>query len=370
MNFVALRSNIKEAITAVEKAVTDTTNLPILKNILIEAKDGMITFTATNLEIAVRRKVTGKVIEEGKVAPPLSLIASLISNIQSDRLNFEAKGDNLEVTTDNYSAVINGLPVDDFPITPSVGDGERYITIKGAILKEAIQQVSVASQFSDLRPELNAILFNFSLENIVFAATDGFRLSEKSLPANFFTAKEKEPFKLLIPLRTALEIARIIAEDEEVMIMHDENQILAHTETTELISRLTEGNFPDYSGIIPYEFSAEIVVDREEFGSAVKLAGVFGQKNGEIRMRIHPNKKAVEIASADQALGENMHTLPAKVKGEIGDVFFNWRYLADAIKGIKTEEMFIGLQEDAGPAMIRSGTDNSYFYILKPIIKG
>ncbi len=369
MKFVALRSNIKEAINAVEKAVTDTANLPILRNILIEAKDGVITFTATNLEIAICRKVVGKVIEEGRIAPPLTLISSLIANIQSDRLNFEAKGDNLEVTTDNYSAVINGLPADDFPITPSVGDGEKYITIKGAILKEAIQQVSVASQFSDLRPELNTVLCNFSLENIVLAATDGFRLSEKTLPSNFFISKEKEPFKILIPLRAALEIARVINDEEEVLLFHDENQILVRTETIQIISRLIEGNFPDYSGIIPKEFSAEVVVNRDEFTSAIRLAGVFGQKNGEVRMRVHPNKKAVEIASADQALGENMHTLPAKVKGEIGDTFFNWRYLGDAMKGIKSEEVFLGLQEEAGPALIRAAVDNSYFYILKPILK-
>ena len=369
MKFVALRSNIKEAIAAVEKAVADNTNLPILRNVLIEAKDGAVVFTATNLEIAISRKVTGKVIEEGRVAPPLSLLSSLIANIQSDRLNFEAKGNNLEVTTDNYSAVVNGLSPEDFPITPTVDAEGRFIAVKGAILKEAIQQVAVASQYSDLRPELNSILCDFSIEKLVFAATDGFRLAEKSLPANLFTTKEKEPFKILIPLKTTLEIARVVGDSDEVTIVRDENQVCAKTESTEIVSRLIEGSFPDYSGIIPHEFTAEVVVDREEFASSIRLAGVFGQKNSEVRMRVHPNKKAVEIASADQALGENSNTLPAKVKGGVDDVFFNWRYLADAVKGIKSDEVFLGLQEDAGPALIRSTSDNSYFYILKPILK-
>ncbi len=109
MKFVALRSNIKEAVSVIEKAVGENSNLPILKNILIEAKDGVILFSATNLEIAISHKVAGKIIEEGRVAPPLALFSNLISNIQSDRLNFEAKENNLEITTDNYSAVINGL---------------------------------------------------------------------------------------------------------------------------------------------------------------------------------------------------------------------------------------------------------------------
>ncbi len=369
MKFIALRSNIKEAISIIEKAVGENTNLPILKNILIEAKGGVIVFSATNLEIAISHKVIGKVIEEGKVSPPLGLFSSLIGNIQTDRLNFESKGNNLEITTDNYNAVINGLPVEDFPITPSIKNKEKVILIKGVILKEAIQQVAVASQFSDMRPELNSILLNFSLENLIFAATDGFRLAEKTLSATLFSVKNKDPFKVLIPLRSALEIARIIKEEEGVEVFWDENQMLVATEKTEIISRLIEGNFPDYSGILPQKFDAETVVNKEEFSSSIKLTGVFGQKNSEVRIKMHENKKALEIISADQVLGENKQTISAKIKGDIKEIFFNWRFLNDALKGVRTEEVFLGLQEDGGPALIRSVSDTSYFYILKPILK-
>jgi DNA polymerase-3 subunit beta len=237
------------------------------------------------------------------------------------------------------------------------------------ILKEAIQQVVVAAQFSDLRPELNSVFFNFSFDSLVLAATDGFRLTEKTIPANLFATKNKEIFKILIPLRTTMEAARIVKDEDLVKLIWDENQILIKTENTELVSRLIEGSFPDYSAILPHEFGAEVVVNHEEFAAAIRLAGIFGQKNSEVRMAIHPNKKAVEITSADQVLGENNNTLSAKVKGEMGEVFFNWRYLADAMKGIKTEDVFLGLQEDAGPALIRSTSDSSYFYILKPILK-
>jgi DNA polymerase-3 subunit beta len=369
MKFIAIRSNIKDAVSVVEKAVGENTNLPILKNILIEAENNTITFTATNLEIAITHRVAGKVIEDGKVTVPLSLFSSLIGNIQSDRLNFEKKENNLEVATDNYSAVINGLPPDDFPTPPKIKNEDGHIEIKNAFLKEAIQQVTVASQYSDLRPELNSVLFNFSLESLVLASTDGFRLAEKSIPANLFTVKKKEPFRMLVPLRTALEAARIMRDEEMVRVYQDENQVLFKSDQTELISRLVEGSFPDYSAIVPHEFAAEIVVERDEFLNAIKLAGVFGQKNSEVKMKVHQNKKAIEISSADQALGENNHILPAKIKGDIPEVFFNWRYLSDPMKSIKTEDVFLGLQEDAGPALIRATTDASYYYVLRPILK-
>lgn len=369
MKFIAIRSNIKDAISAIEKAVGENTNLPILKNILIEADNNTITFTATNLEVAIAHRVAGKVIEDGKLTIPLSLFSGLIGNLQSDRLNFEKKGNNLEIATDNYSAVINGMAADDFPITPRIKNEESYIEIKGIFLREAIQQVTVASQYSDLRPELNSVLFNFSIESLVLASTDGFRLAEKSIPAGNIVAKKKEPFKVLIPLRTSLEVARIMRDDEMVHIYQDENQVLFKTDQTEMISRLVEGAFPDYSAIVPHEFIAEIVVERDEFLNAIKLAGVFGQKNSEVKIKIHQNKKAIEINSADQALGENNHILPAKIKGDIPEVFFNWRYLSDPMKSIKTQDVFLGLQEDAGAALIRAMGDSSFFYVLKPILK-
>ncbi len=369
MKFIAIRSNIKEAISIIEKATGENQNLPILKNILIETdKDGII-FHTTNLEIAISYKVAGKVIEHGKITIPLGLLSSLIGTISTDRLNFEKKGSDVQVATDNYNATIHGLAADDFPITPKIKDGEGYIEIKGAFLREAIQQVTAASQYSDLRPELNSVLFNFSLEKLTLASTDGFRLAEKSLPANLFTAKSLEPFKMLVPLRTSLELARILRDDEMVRMTMDENQVLFKTEKAELISRLTEGSFPDYAAIVPHEFQAEVAVDREEFANAVKLSSIFGQKNSEVKIKIHQNKKAIEMSSADQALGENVSTLAAKVKGDLAEVYFNWRYLADPLKAIKTDDIFIGLQEEAGPALIRSTSDTSYYYVLKPILK-
>lgn len=369
MKFVAIRANIKDAISVVERAVGENLNLPILKNVLIEAGDGGITFTTTNLELATTCFVSGKVIENGRVTVPLALFSNLITNIQSDRLNFNKKNSALEIKTDNYTATLQGLPAEDFPITPKIKDLMESVTIKSALLKEAIQQTVMASQFSDLRPELNVVLFDFSIDIVRLAATDGFRLAEKSISQNLFTATHKEPFKVLIPLRTAQEVLRMAKDDETIQIFRDENQVLFKTERAELISRLIEGSFPDYAAIIPKKFVTEVTMNREEFLNAVRLAGIFGQKNSEVKVVVHPNQKTAEISSADQALGENSYLLPAKIKGEPVEAFFNWRYLTDPIKAIKTEELFVGFQEENNPALLRPMGDSSYFYILKPILK-
>jgi len=369
MKFVAIRSNIKEAITTIERAAGENLNLPILKNVLIETTNDGIVFTATNLEIAINCSVSGKVIENGKITVPIGIFSNLITNLQSDRLNFAAKGNALEIKTDNYNATLQGLSATDFPTTPKIKNTSESLEMKGVLLKEAIQQVVVAAQFSDLRPELAAVLFDFSVDNVKLAATDGFRLAERSIPQSFFTAKFKDPFKILIPLKTAQEVLRIARDDESVRIFRDENQVLFKTDRVELISRLTEGLFPDYSAIIPKKFTTEVTVHREEFANAIKLAGVFGQKTSEVKIGAYPAKKAIEVSSADQSLGENNYLLTAKIKGGDAEAFFNWRYLADPIKAMKAEELFIGFQEETNPALVRPMGDASYFYILKPILK-
>ena len=369
MRFVAIRSNVREAMSAIEHAAGENTNLPILKNTLITAGGDGIVFTATNLEVAITCHASGKVIENGSVSVPLAPLSGLIANIQSDRLNFSKKGNALEIKTDNYSATLQGLPTEDFPITPKIKNSEEYLEIKGVLFKEALQQVVVASQPSDFRPELNAVLFDFSLDSLKLAATDGFRLAEKIIPQNLFVAGFKEAFRMLVPLKTSQEVLRMVGDGETVRVFRDENQVLVKTERAELISRLSEGAFPDYSQIVPKKFATEAVVSREELANAVKLAGIFGQKNSEVKATVHPGKKAVEISSADQSLGENAYLLPAKIKGEPAEAFFNWRYLTDPIKAIKTGEVFIGLQEEANPALLRPVGDSSYFYILKPILK-
>ena len=173
---------------------------------------------------------------------------------------------------------------------------------------------------------------------------------------------------MLIPIKTTQELIRIINNDDTVRMYWDKNQVLFKTDAIELISRLSEGNFPDYSSIIPKSFTTEIIVSREEFLNAIKLAAVFGQRNNELKIGIHPNKKAIEIMSADQAFGENNYFLSAKIKGRSTETIFNIHYLTDVARILPGEEMFIGLQEDVNPTLMKSTSDESYLYILKPII--
>ncbi len=368
MKFIIIRDNLRDGLFIVERVETENLNLPILKNILVEADQNRIRLVSTNLEVAITHSTSGKVIEPGKFTVPAKLFSSVMRNIESERLNIETRGTTLRVSTDDYEAGIQGLPADDFPPTPKVKNQDVFREVGAGVLREALGQVLVSSQPNDLRPELNSVLFEFAGDSLKIAATDSFRLSEKTIllerPAG---GNSSQHSRILVPLKTAGHVARAYADDEIVRMCHDENQILFKTDHTELLSRLVEGVFPEYAAIIPQKFDAEVVVDRVAFANAIKLVGVLSNKNNEMKFKIQENKKVLEITSSSDALGQNAYILSAKITGAAKEIVFNWKYIADALRVMTSAEVFFGINKENEPAELKPIPDASYFYILKPI---
>lgn len=353
-----------------ERTSGDSANLPILKNVLIQTEDGKIKFTTTNLETATTAFVPGKAVEKGSITVPVAVLRELIANLQGERVSLESRKTGLAVKTDNYNATIQGLPSEDFPIIPKVKNQTDFIEIKSGLLKDALGQVAVSAQSSELRPELSSVLFDFNMDEIKLAATDSFRLSERTVPKSQFSTNRTSGFKMLIPLKTSQELVRILKDDGNVKIRNDQNQVLFETNEFQLISRLVEGNFPDYSAVVPKEFDTQATVNREELLNALRLAGVFSSKVNEVRIKISESRKGIlEVFSMDQALGENNYLLPAKIQGKPQEISFNWRYLSDGLRALTPENVFWGINEENKPALLRAPGDTSYFYVLMPILK-
>lgn len=370
MNIVLIKGHLKDAVAAVVGVTTENQNLPILKNILIQAKEGVITLSGTNLEIAIRATVPGKVIEEGAVTVPASTLLQIITNLTSERISLEVKNNVMEVKTDGYDATIQGISAEEFPLIPTIKSERGRLTIKAILLKEALSQVVISAQTSELRPELSSVLFLFALESLKLVATDSFRLAEKTIVKTQFSATYAEAFKILVPLKTAQELLRVLKDEEDVIFKDDGNQIVFETPTIFLVSRLIEGNFPDYGAVLPKEFATQIILDAQEFMSMVKLSGVFGTRVSEVKIKVLENKKGIQISSAEQGLGENTSVLSAKVEGDVREVSFNWRYLLDGVKAIKHKELFLGINKEEGRAtLLRAPNEASYFYIVMPILK-
>lgn len=369
MKLIILRSNFKEGLELINKLGGENLNLPILKNFLIETTNNKIKLSATNLELAITNYISGKIIEDGGLTVPISIFTSIINNLQTERIDLEIKNNNLIIKTDNYQAKIQGVPKEEFPIIPKINNSQNFIEIPTILLKQSLSSIINAAQISNIRPELNGILFNFQIHLIKLAATDSFRLTEKTLNNNQFKTNFQKQFQAIIPLKTIQEFVRTTRKEDgdKTFIYFDPNQVLFKNDDLEIISRLIDGEFPDYQTILPKSSEIKIIINREQLINAIKLAGVFADRLSEVKIIIREGAKNIEIYSAGQGTGENQYLIPAKIQGPSLEIVFNWRFLLDGLKNFNSEEIMMELNGNNKPALIKSPDDISYFYILMPI---
>jgi len=226
--------------------------------------------------------------------------------------------------------------------------------------------VEMAS-LSESRPEISGIYMNFNKNSIKLAATDSFRLAEKNIEINSDNKGLKDQ-SLIIPQRTAQEINRILSEeDTEVEVVLSNNQILFDFGYAQVISRLIEGQYPDYQQIIPDDFITQVVVNREELINNIKIASLFSGKINDIKISFKPKKSFLEILSKDVDIGENKSKVEAEIKGKDVEIIFNYKYLLDGLNNIFSDKVILGLNDASKPVVVRPVGDVSYTYVVMPI---
>jgi len=368
MKLIILKNNLKEGLSAVERAVGENNKLPILKNVLIKTGNGKIKLSATNLELGITKLISGKIIEDGSLTIPLGTFYSIVNNSDSERINLEVKNNVLLFKTDNYEAKIQGISEEEFPIIPKIENENQCLEIEASILKNALNKVINATQISEVRPEISGVLLDFQITTLKLVATDSFRLAEKTLYEKYFKSNFNRGFKIIVPLKTAQEVIRIFHNEKLIKIYTDPTQILFRSEDLELISRLIDGEYPDYHQIVPKEINLEVHANRDYLVNAVKLVCNFSSKINDIKIKIKNDSNNLEIYSANQHLGENNYLVPAKFKGDFnGEISFNWKFLLDGLKAIESENLVFGINGEIRPSIIKSQEETSYFYILMPI---
>lgn len=368
MKIIILKSNLSRGLSAAERGIGLNTNLPILKSVFIKAEGNRIILTATDLELAVQYAVSGKVIENGAVAVPFSVLNTIVKNLNAERVTLEYSEKRLAVSSDNYEAFIQGQDIREFPLIPSIQNSERFLKMDIPTFRDVVLSVIPATQYSDIRPEISGVYFSYENGQLVFVATDSFRLAERKIESSGIQVHFDRGVNAIIPFRTAEEVLRVFEGiEEDVQIFIDANQLLFKTETAQVISRRVDGNFPEYKVIIPQQIKTEVVANRSEFMNAVKLISSFSGRGNDIKISVGDNGKYLELYAADSAIGENRYRIPAKTKGDTFSIVFNWRFVLDGLKIFKGDEIFFGVNAPDKPAVFKSPSQQNLLYIVMPI---
>ncbi|KKQ91378.1 MAG: polymerase III subunit beta protein, partial [Candidatus Azambacteria bacterium GW2011_GWA2_39_10] len=296
-----------------------------------------------------------------------------VNNLPNKNINFEVKDFKLYLNCDNIKASINGLNAEDFPIIPKVKN-DSVLTINSKMFKNSLNYVINSSAISDARPEISSIYIKINPDQIKFIATDSFRLAHKTIFVLSDDNKEKikinfeKSRNIILPLRTAGELLRILGDqNDDVKIIIDQNQILFDLDNTQLISRLVEGNYPDYEAIIPKSSETKCYLSKNDLEESIKLAGCFSSKLNDITMKTNSEKSQMEIFSNNSEYGNHHAKIDSEIKGKDIAIVFNWHYFLDGLKNIDEDELILEFNGDQKPAVIKPAKNADFFYILMPI---
>lgn len=369
MKIVCTRENLRQGINYCERSVGKNPTLPILGNILLETEKGILKLAATNLEVGVTGYVRAKVEEDGKITVPAHLLSGLIHNIKDEQISLESSGQTLKISSANFESKIRTAPAEDFPLIPRVEEGEKW-KIPGKILSTAIRMVAPALATLETKLELTGICFTIGKDGLAIAATDGYRLAEKKIKLTRETDKE---LTFIVPGKSMQEAERIFSEEEgEITITTAENQIAFQNDNVYFVSRLIEGQYPDYKQIVPEKFKAKVKISKEELVSSLRLAGIFSTtQTKDVKIKLEEDK--ISLHSTSGELGEHHAEIKAETEGEKLEVTFNYQYLQDGLANIPEKEIVLSLNGDEGPSLMRGVDDKSkkeisdFFYIVMPI---
>lgn len=365
MHVECVKEKLESAIIKAGRATGKNVTLPVLQCVLLEVSDNQLLIRATNLDLGVEVSVPVKAHQDGVVAVPSDILASYLSHISDDNVTLKQEEGYLEVSTQNAATHIKTFNHEDFPTLPEV-EGGREFAVDAETVVSGVKSVVYSAATSSMKPELSSVYIAPSDQgkNLVFVATDSFRLAEKRL-----SVKDLPTFDyVLIPARNAMEVTRLLEEEGgSVKVVVDENQVAFQGGQMYITSRTVDGVFPDYKQIIPSEFETEATILKRDLVSALKIATIFADKFNQVTFTVSPSEKKFQLDTRNSEVGENTNQLDGALSGVDLSVTFNHKYVMDAFQSINADSVALHLNSGGKPMIMKGVSDESFTYLVMPM---
>jgi DNA polymerase-3 subunit beta len=374
MKLSCLQENLNRGLSLVGRAAATRTTLPITNNVLLASDQGRLKLVATNLEMAITCWIGAKIDEEGAITVPAKLLTEFVATLPNDKIDVKLapKGKTLELKCARFEARISGVDAKEFPPIPKVDDGIVTKVEIGA-LRQAISQVVFAAATDESRPVLTGVNAEFEGKSLTLAAADGFRLAVYKLP---LTVAVSEKSVAIIPSRTLAELNRLAGDQEEaveIKVNASKTQILFRLKDVEMVSQLVQGNFPQYSQLIPQSFNTRATVDVAQFLRATKTAAISARDgSGIVRLIITPGASDVtpgklSISARAEEIGEDTGEIDTVVQGAEAKIAFNGKYLMDVLSVLKENQVAIEMTTPSSPGVFKPVGADNYLHVIMPM---
>ena len=366
MNLTIAKDQLLSGLQAVQNVVSTRTTLPILSNVLMRAEGERLEFTATDLDVTITCGVEAKVTKAGASTVPVKKLFGIARELNGTEVELEVDDKNVCSLRSGPSFYkINGLSADEFPPLPNFKE-DKKVTLPQETVKGMMRKTSFAISTDEARYVLNGIFFSLKDHKMTMVATDGRRLA---LVDEEVDVSEKSQGEFIVPAKAVNELNRLLQEKGEVEMKYSENQA-AFTLKDEkefsvlIVTKLIEGNYPNYRQVIPAEMKERVTLPREEFLHALRRAEIMtSEKANSVKLTFGKNNLSI-TANAPE-VGEAKESIAINYKGKEIAVAFNPKYLIDPLNALPNDEVFIELIDELSPGVLK--INGPFLYVVMPM---
>ncbi len=372
MKFKINQDHFSNGLQQVLNVVATRSTMPILSNVLIEAEEGHISLTTTNLDLGIRCRIKADVTETGSTTLPVRKLATIVRELPVNEVFIEtSKNNQAKITSGGSLFKIMGLGSEEFPPLPNF-ENRKVFELSQEEVVNMLKSVSYAQSTDENRYILNGVYFNFTDEKLTMVATDGRRLGLTALDLNI---SEENAGSLILPAKTVGELERLIGKGEKVKIAFNDRQAAFEVDIDEsgdtglvdhlyLVSKIVEGNYPNYRQVIPKETEHRVKIERELMLECVNRAAlVTSDKNNSIKLKV--SKNLLEITGQSTEYGESHESMAIAYDGPEVQVAFNPQFLMEPLKALTKDEVFFEFKDELSPGLFK--TLDNFICVIMPL---
>src|SRR6266576_1089093 len=366
MNLTIAKDQLLNGLQAVQNVVSTRTTLPILSNVLMRAEGERLEFTATDLDVTIACGVEAQVKKAGASTVPVKKLFGIARELNGTEIDMEVDDKNVcSIRSGPSFYKINGLAADEFPPLPRFKEEKRAVLPQDTV-RGMMKKTSFAISTDESRYVLNGIFISLKDHKMTMVATDGRRLA---LVDEDVDVSEPSQGEFIVPAKAVNELNRLLQEKGEIEIRYAENQASFTLKDEKgssilIVTKLIEGNYPNYRQVIPAETKERISLVREEFLHALRRAEIMtSEKSNTVKMSFGKNK--LEITANSPEVGEAKESLAVNYKGKEMAIAFNPKYMIDPLNALAQDEIFIELIDELSPGVVK--INGPFLYVVMPM---
>lgn len=367
MKLVFQKQDLSKTLQTVQKTAQAKTNSNVVNGILIKAITDIIEIQANDFDMGYRIKTTGTIEEKGEMVITTSYLSELVRKMPGNTITFISKENsgNVTIIAEKSKFDFLTIPVDNFPLVDIMVSDSRKVYINSADLKELIEDTTYSCASEDSRPIFTGALLDIQDKKVIMVATNTHRMAYKE---KLLAEKGTESMKAIIPSKILNEIARLLSteEPEQVKIVWNRTQIAFEIGNTYVITRLIEGEYPNYEKVIPKNFDAVVTLKRNEINDAVERASIIAKDVNYNVIHYEFSPTEVKLTSQNPDVGMVEEVAACQLEGKNIKISFNSKYVLDILKHLDKEEIYFYMKEN-GPMMIKQKDDDFYIYVVTPM---